>query len=169
MTRPDGEAFDLVYFWMSLVGQKNKPQKNVTLLGWLDDNVDQNSDADYSISFDIGGMFSDFASKAMVQFWPGDSGTDNDPDQACLDTTICSGVGYLVTLKQDWTGLGEVIWAVNQEGQATLDCIGLRRDSQSTVADGCTPGTTPIPIPAAGWMMIAGIGGLAAVRRRRKA
>ncbi|MFK7752282.1 MAG: VPLPA-CTERM sorting domain-containing protein [Sedimentitalea sp.] len=30
------------------------------------------------------------------------------------------------------------------------------------------PGTNPIPLPAAGWLMIAGIGGLAAVRRRRK-
>lgn len=29
--------------------------------------------------------------------------------------------------------------------------------------------TPPIPLPAAGWLMIAGLGGLAALRRRRKA
>jgi hypothetical protein len=29
--------------------------------------------------------------------------------------------------------------------------------------------TTPVPLPAAGWLMIAGIGGIAALRRRRKA
>jgi hypothetical protein len=29
--------------------------------------------------------------------------------------------------------------------------------------------TTPIPLPAAGWMLIAGVGGLVALKRRRKA
>ena len=28
--------------------------------------------------------------------------------------------------------------------------------------------TTPVPLPAAGWMLIAGVGGLAAMRRRKK-
>lgn len=30
-------------------------------------------------------------------------------------------------------------------------------------------GASPVPLPAAGWLMIAGLGGLAALRRRRKA
>ncbi|MEO9576479.1 MAG: VPLPA-CTERM sorting domain-containing protein [Tateyamaria sp.] len=29
--------------------------------------------------------------------------------------------------------------------------------------------TTPVPLPAAGWMLLAGVGGLAAMRRRKKA
>ena len=32
---------------------------------------------------------------------------------------------------------------------------------------GTSPGMTPIPLPAAGWMLIAGLGGLAAARRRK--
>jgi hypothetical protein len=28
---------------------------------------------------------------------------------------------------------------------------------------------TPVPLPAAGWMLLAGVGGIAAIRRRRKA
>lgn len=55
----------------------------------------------------------------------------------------------------------------------------------SIFRDGTTPGTqnarprldlrmgtaemAPIPLPAAGWMLLAGIGGLAAARRARKA
>lgn len=33
---------------------------------------------------------------------------------------------------------------------------------------GPNPDPNPVPLPAAGWMMIAGLGGLAAARRRRK-
>jgi len=36
----------------------------------------------------------------------------------------------------------------------------------STLA-GTVPETTPIPLPAAGWLLLAGIGGLAAFRRRK--
>lgn len=34
---------------------------------------------------------------------------------------------------------------------------------------GCGVNLEPIPLPAAGWMLLAGVGGLAAIRRRRKA
>lgn len=33
---------------------------------------------------------------------------------------------------------------------------------------GSIPGLPPVPLPAAGWMLIAGLGGLAAIRRRKK-
>ena len=49
-------------------------------------------------------------------------------------------------------------WAGNQSGELSHLSIYGR-------GDGDTP---QIPLPAAGWMMIAGIGGLAALRRRRK-
>ena len=34
---------------------------------------------------------------------------------------------------------------------------------------GLVPDMPPVPLPAAGWMLVAGIGGLAAMRRRRRA
>lgn len=43
-------------------------------------------------------------------------------------------------------------------------------DFNVLIKDGPVPGMPPVPLPAAGWMLIAGIGGLAAMgRRRRKA
>lgn len=39
-----------------------------------------------------------------------------------------------------------------------------------SVPPGTGPGpTSPVPLPAAGWMLLAGIGGLAAMKRRKKA
>ena len=51
-----------------------------------------------------------------------------------------------------------------------FEAIGLRFKSSSN-AEGSdklvgTPDMTPIPLPAAGWMLLAGLGGLAAARRR---
>jgi hypothetical protein len=41
------------------------------------------------------------------------------------------------------------------------------RVNDSFTLDGAA--ITPVPLPAAGWLMLAGVGGLAAMRRRRKA
>ena len=52
-----------------------------------------------------------------------------------------------------------------------FEAIGLRFKSSSNAGGSDklvgTPDMTPIPLPAAGWMLIAGLGGLAAARRRK--
>lgn len=62
------------------------------------------------------------------------------------------------------------VWELTaQEIAAGMGTITTQRNDISHVSfyDG-NPGTV-IPLPAAGWMLIAGIGSLAALRRRRKA
>ncbi|MEW9920309.1 VPLPA-CTERM sorting domain-containing protein [Marimonas sp. MJW-29] len=59
----------------------------------------------------------------------------------------------------------------NQTFAARGGSIGLGEDSakQFGTAGSGGDGQTPIPLPAAGWMLISGLAGLFALRRRRKA
>lgn len=49
---------------------------------------------------------------------------------------------------------------------AYLFCLGLKGDDSFTVA---SLDVAPVPLPAAGWMLLAGIGGIAALRAGRRA
>jgi hypothetical protein len=52
---------------------------------------------------------------------------------------------------------------------AGLDDKGLSHFSLYTRTDGGGVGVEPVPLPAAAWMLLVGVGGLAAMARRRKA
>jgi hypothetical protein len=149
------DTFDLLGFWFSLEGQGSKPTKDVTLYGFQGETVTK------TIVFSIDKLFSDLLGEgASLIGGIGDSGTGKDPDPECLDTKICDGVGYAVTLT-GWTDLTRVLWDVEREGNSSLDTIKLRRD-------GDTPPPV-VPLPAAGWLLIAGVGGLAALKRKKRA
>lgn len=62
---------------------------------------------------------------------------------------------------------------VNWLSSIDLNEAQVVRNTQEFLFDGFVgpnpPPTNPVPLPAAGWMLIAGIGGLAALRRRNRA
>ena len=78
-------------------------------------------------------------------FWNVADGTGFDADnynQECLEAAIVSTTG-------DWSTLGQ---------------MGL---SHITFYN-CGPGVNVVPLPAAGWMLIVGLGAMGAMRRRKK-
>lgn len=179
VTRPDDMEFELVNFWFTMQGQGQGDTKNITVLAWQTGSGPDEGDADFRLELnmnaDIAATEAFYAAYGLdIEFFPGDSGTNSDPDPACLTTTICDGVGYLASV-MTWTGLEEVIWDVDTEGQSRIDCIGLYKAGGQPAGNQCTPtgggddDLNEIPLPAAGWMLIAGIGGMAALRRRKKA
>ncbi|MBC7154879.1 MAG: VPLPA-CTERM sorting domain-containing protein [Rhodobacteraceae bacterium] len=54
-------------------------------------------------------------------------------------------------------------------GAGTLDGNAWYNLESGTSTLGIYANIAAVPLPAAGWLMMAGIGGLAAMRRRRKA
>lgn len=69
---------------------------------------------------------------------------------------------YIGTGTVDFSFTGQLL----QEASVTVTYSYLARAPQVSPKTG---GPAPVPLPAAAWMMLAGFGGLAAVRRARKA
>lgn len=60
-------------------------------------------------------------------------------------------------------------WESNELASSILGIGGTGTGTAAfTAGQATTPGISPVPLPAAGWMLIAGLGGLAAMGRRRK-
>jgi hypothetical protein len=68
------------------------------------------------------------------------------------------------TFDVTFTNLGLTSGSTTFTTFALVDGGGVAREIDTFRA----PDTAPIPLPAAGWMLLAGIGGLAAMRRRKK-
>lgn len=63
----------------------------------------------------------------------------------------------------------DVTFTRNADGTSIFDTFALVDGGIVATEADRFPGVAPIPLPAAGWMLIAGIGGMGALRRRRKA
>ncbi|MCG6883232.1 MAG: VPLPA-CTERM sorting domain-containing protein [Silicimonas sp.] len=69
-----------------------------------------------------------------------------------------------------WHGPANIDFGGGYSVQVTLDSFfekGLLQNSLKT--GGTFKTTTPVPLPAAGWLLLAGLGGMAAMKRRSKA
>ena len=98
---------------------------------------------------------------------------DGDPIDSLVD--VDNNTGYFVDLTglADWEDILWVTWTNGTAGHTRVDCIVVSFDGETSQpydgSTGCGLGTPPdpIPLPAAGWLLIAGLGGLAAMKRRK--
>ena len=65
---------------------------------------------------------------------------------------------------------GTLSWMLGNSDISSVNSILLTFNANTPDVDAVfdTFATTPVPLPAAGWMLIAGIGGIAAMKRRKK-
>lgn len=69
--------------------------------------------------------------------------------------------------------LTKLVWT-DGNVNGLLDSCDVANGGTTTIGDPCRlshvtyTDPSPVPLPAAGWMLIAGVGGLAAMRRRKK-
>lgn len=64
-------------------------------------------------------------------------------------------------------GLTEALLGTFEANFATS--TGSQSITMTLGGTGPGPSMSPVPLPAAGWMLVAGVGGLVAMRRRKKA
>jgi hypothetical protein len=115
----------------------------------------------YSWGYTTGGEFPGFGGgpNSLVEFCVSDGGN-------------CAQAGGDGLLAGDSSSFTFGLTAANTTSPLSFDFFGVR--FQSVAENGGFGGSTSfegsaIPLPAAGWMLLAGIGGLAAMRRRKKA
>ena len=87
------------------------------------------------------------------------SGTFTTPSKVSY-FTVKAGTGYLIfdgmnTTSSDWNTMGLVNGGEKQPGLSHISYWSAP--------------LSPVPLPAAGWLLIAGLGGIAAMKRRTKA
>ncbi len=83
------------------------------------------------------------------------------------------GDGYFALFNSNFfDGVTQFVWEAAENKQIRVDCVSTSTDGANITASqlgGCTGATTaPVPLPAAGFLLIGALGGLGvAVRRRR--
>ena len=162
------DSYSLDFFYFAAVGNTTTENNSFVVQG-----LDSDENVLYSAEFVIGEKFAsvDFddaaSSSAFLSFAKDIGGDPADP------TVINYNVGYWVDLT-GWLDIYYTNWFINTadgptDGQWRLDCVGANEPDTSGANSGCEP-AAPVPLPAAGWLLISALGGLGlAARRRRKA
>jgi hypothetical protein len=83
-------------------------------------------------------------------------------------------VGYFVVFNDLFDDITKFTWDAVDNKQIRIDCVSISPDGANIAAadlGNCEASTPPpvIPLPAAGWLLIAGVGGLAALKRKKRA
>lgn len=143
MTKVGGGAFDLTGFYFNLIGQGTRPRgvNDITVTGTFANN------STTSLVFKIGDLLNSFTNAAVT------------PATNPSLTNIAFNQGYLVSILNGvFNNVVSVSWTTNSTGvqsaQARLDNV--------TVAD-----PAPVPVPAAGLMLLGGLAAMGMARRRK--
>ena len=143
MTKDGGGVFDLLGFYFALIGNGTASQgvQDITVTG-LFENL-----TTISRTFSLNALLSSFIDTSVT-------GAD-DP----AATAILKNDGYFVTIANGlFSNVLSVNWSTNSEG---VQSASARLDNVS-VSD-----PSPVPLPAAGWLLLAGLASMGLMQRRK--
>jgi len=149
--RDDFSNYDLLSFYFLNTGNGaiGEPAANYTTLSLYDSYGAASS----VYSFDFGNEVEFSAITALgltIDYFDGE-GSDPASVQACFDEKICKNYGYVIGLGDFGLDIGRAIWTSAGDANARLDNLVV----------------SEVPLPAAGWLLLGGLGGIAAFRRRK--
>lgn len=143
MTKDGGGVFDLLGFYFALIGNGTATQgvQDITVTGLFEDL------STISRTFSLNALLASFIDTPVA-------GAD-DPGA----TAILKNDGYFVTIANGlFNNVVEVNWSTNSKGVKSANA----RLDNVLVSD-----PSPVPLPAAGWMLLAGIAAMGVMKRRK--
>jgi hypothetical protein len=149
--REDLTNFDIFsfYFLNTGTGAIGDPAANFTTLSLYDSY--EATIASYSFDFGNEVLFSVYEAMGLtIDYFDGE-GSDPGSYEACFEDKICKNYGYVIGLGDFGLNVGRAVWTSAGDANARIDDIVV----------------SAVPLPAAGWLMLVGFGGLAAFRRRK--
>jgi hypothetical protein len=148
----DGLAFDLISFYFHLQGVSGGGGDDI-----YENNCTHNCVSVYDISEATEILLASFVVRQDV---PDGTEVVKSVDASSV-SVIAHNTGYIATFTPEVSGLTLLSFNSFPNANVRIDEITLRGPQ--------TPTPSAVPLPAAGWLLIGGLGALAAVRRRTKA
>lgn len=152
-TDPAGGIFNFLGFWVNANG-KGQEQSSFLKIA---------SNAGTTVELVVNKLYTD-----TFRIFAGD-GSGTETGKITHDSN-----GYFVLFDPQtlFKGVTSIQLSALNSAQLRLDCVllGTGDEAASGVGSfgGCTPDVPPIPLPAAGWLLLGAFGGLATVHRRRR-
>ncbi len=184
ITAPDtssnpNAAFDLLKGGSTAVGSALAAGDRIEIFGRIVSSIDNfffiDAASKFNVSFIFGG-YDFFTSETDTSTAPvsgltgepaGGGTTGKDVAFRLLDKNDSNNeIGSKTFTSETTSGNGLIF--TGGPGQYVLQIDG-RSDDTVALYDVAVTGVSAVPLPAAGWLMLAGFGGLAALRRRKQA
>ena len=145
ITRVDGEAFTLDEFYFSLQGNGQMATNSVSV-----------ESGPVSFAYALGDTDADGAANGLISLYDNANNTIGGLlGVGVIDNSMgANGPNYVVQYTNEFVGVTSVSFFGALTANTRIDDIRLSRD------------VSAIPLPAAAWMLLAGLGSLMVVRRR---